>query len=277
MSDISLNLVLQDFDFNDPINIGRPRYFNPAMYLSIVEQMIVADEVERAFWMLDNMPAWYRDNKPIRAIEIKDQLLKRLYTSYDYFKAESEIEINNLTLASKEDINLILNNLLRSRIMSKLCQELNDKGIVPHITELAPGNYWLPIGLKHNQIEFTYNSMSLDQESKSVIKKYLRETYSENSRNAVQIFVCFELIEHLRFEAEIYQHYLKEGRYFSHILLSTPKYTVNTAQASWYTSDLGHLRAYTPTEFGQFAMKYWPNFNWEIAADDNMVLLGKRI
>jgi hypothetical protein len=80
------DLTLQDFDKEDLKNLGRPYYFDVDMYLACVEQMISSDEVERALWMLDNMPGWYRDNPPQQAKKIRDQLLKRLYTTMDYMK-----------------------------------------------------------------------------------------------------------------------------------------------------------------------------------------------
>src|SRR4051812_35464670 len=64
--------------------IGRPRFFDIDIYLSVVEGMINADEVERAFWMLKNPPAYYRKYPPKRLLEIKERLHRQVWTPVQY-------------------------------------------------------------------------------------------------------------------------------------------------------------------------------------------------
>lgn len=273
MSDIQL----QPFDHADPANIGRPYFFNVDQYLSSVEQMIIADEVDRALWMLDNMPGWYRDNVPELASVLRQQLLRKLYTTSDYIGAENAIEITRLIALEPTEINAhYMHALSRAKVTLSLCESLNSKGIAPHIVEVAPGQHWLPIGLKKNNIKFTYSDVSLDGSRNDQVKGYLGDIWQTSSDSPAQIFICFELIEHLRYPTEIYQHYLKANRLFTHILLSTPKYTVRSASPEWYNADLGHLRTYTPREFAQFSTTHWPEFKWAITLDEIMVLSGEK-
>lgn len=275
MSDFDIQL--QQFDHADPTNQGRPLFFNVEQYLSSVEQMIIADEIDRALWMLDNMPGWYRDHPPEGAKAIRKRLLTKLYTTSDYIGAEDAIHVEKLISMTREEINRVyMHELSRAKVTMNLCHDLNAKGITPHLFEIAPGQHWLPIGLKKNDIKFTYSDISLNSSRSSQVTEYLADSWAEGSDSAAQIFICFELLEHLRFEAEIYQHFLKAALPFSHILLSTPKYTVKSASPHWHEADLGHLRTYTPREFAQFATKHWPEFKWAITLDEIMVLSGEK-
>src|SRR3954469_24850659 len=269
-------IEMQDFDRADQANTGRPNFFNVDMFLDIVEQMIVADETERALLMLDNMPGFYRDHVPDRARTLKDRLLRKLYTTADYIGSAPAGQIELLRELPADQINdLYMTKLTRAQVALALCQSLNKQGIKPHIHEVAPGSYWLPIGLKKNEVQFTYQAVSLDGGRNDQIRDFLGDSWAVSESDA-QIFICYELIEHLANPTEIYQHYLKANRPFSHVLLSTPKYTVSTAVPNWYDAELGHLRTYTPAEFGQFAHRHWPKYEWSLYQDEIMVLCGKR-
>ena len=264
------NILLQDFDREDKANLGRPLYFNVEKYLSCVEEMIGADEITQALQMLDNMPGWYRDNKPIRAVEIKKKLLKQLYTPNDYAFGDSlPYQINNL----EETI-----NLGRAKIAIELVQRLNQDGIIPHITELAPGTFWLPLGLQKRECQFTYKAIALSPHRPPDVAEleFVSRSVEDFTTAQTHLFVCYELIEHLSQPIEIYQNYLKADKPFTHILLSTPRYTVSSAAPDWYNKDLGHLRTYTPREFAQFATDYWPDFKWTLVDGNVMVLVGEK-
>lgn len=237
----------------------KPVLFNTDVYLSAVEMMICADEVERAIWMLDNMPAWYRDNPPERAIEIRRSLNRQLFTPCQYKGIYKGLEI---TPAHTE-----AHWPLRARVMEAVVKEQNDKNVTPNIMELAGGSMWLPQGLIHKHCQFTYESMSLDE---------VDNGYTKPDKPVFNIFCAFEIIEHLSNEWEIYQNYLKFNREADVVMLSTPLYTFGGGQVEWRTSPLGHLRTYTINEFHAICSKMFQGYEWTCNTDDTIVMTGRR-
>jgi len=252
-------LTAQPFDAADPKNMGRPVYFNLDMYLAVVEQMISADEVERALWMLDNLPGWYRDNTPVEVKLMRNHLLKKLYNTIDY----SNIEYNRDIELDAETTCKLVFQFHRMRELKTLVERLRN----PYIVEMAPGGYMIPKGFKASNIKLEYLGLGLGTTHKI---NTLEDTHT------TPIFVAFELIEHLHNPVEIYQCALKTGIDFHYICLSTPLYSWKGGNPKWYAADLGHLRTYTPDEFLSFARKYWPQYEWTITLSDEMYLQGKR-
>lgn len=77
-------VILEQFDYNDPKNLGRPLYWSLDNHIIAIEQMICADEVEIAMQMFEQVPAWYRENYPQELTYLKNTLFKNLYDPYDY-------------------------------------------------------------------------------------------------------------------------------------------------------------------------------------------------
>lgn len=268
---------IPSFDVAHPDNVGRPKFFDVGTYLSVVNQMVSCDEVSRALWMLNNMPGYYRDKVPKEAVELKNQILTKLFTTKDYasYSLHND-QTHSLIQATAEEIDKKMLSFLSRGIVAKaLVKELNDKGIRPHINEIAPGSFWLPIGLKKNGLKFTYRGIGLNQAHDDLAKNYLGGFWREEP-GGCNIFICYELIEHLHSEEEIFQYFLKDNINYDHILLSTPKYTVGGGNLNWMASDLGHLRTYTPSEFIRFAIRTWQDFKWVMYDDQVMVLKGER-
>lgn len=233
--------------------IGRPRFFDVDVYLSAVEGMINADEVERAIWMLDNMPAYYRQYPPKRAQEIRESLHRKLWTPIQYKGIYSgEVDFSLWPL--------------RAQKLEALIKGFNEKDQVPHVMELAPGGGWMEAGLNDKGCKFSYESLDLD-------KGHLRCDQLPQGPN---IFVAFEIIEHLSNEWEIYQNYLKFGKEAQVVILSTPLFTYAGGMDDWRNRDLGHLRTYTPFELHAISSKMFQGFDWECSTDDTIVLMGKR-
>lgn len=264
---MSYELVAQKFDKDDPINIGRSTYFDVDKYLSCVEEMITADEVQYAFDMLDRFPGWYRDNVPSAAVAIRERLLKQFFTTLDYAKNGEEI-------ADKETALTYLSQP-HGQIVLRKCQELNDQDIIPHIEELGPGNYWLPLGLMHNGIKFTYFGPSLNQGMQSQAAFSLGSSWMPAVTSKTTLFVCFEMLEHMKSTDDIYHHFVKHCPDAKYIFISTPMYTFGGGMGEWFSNDLGHLRTYTPKEFGDFAMKYWPKHSFRRYDGHVMVIEGE--
>lgn len=262
---------LQEFDRNDPANFGRPLFFDLDQWLSLAEQYIMADEVERALWVLDNPPAWYRDHYPVIAKKMRDKLLTQFFTSTDYSKDP----------VADEQIGKCDHDVPRAQLVIDYVEKHNAKKIYPTIFECAPGNYWLPFVLKSKGLGFGYYGEHLDPTVQSRARSKLGHEWSGTTRGHKDdhnVFVCFEMLEHLHNPVEIYQSYLKtcgDGDCKT-IFLSTPKYTFGGGMPDWQTNPLGHLRAYTPREFHQFALKYWPEFKWTMYDGHVMCLVGER-
>lgn len=233
--------------------IGRPLYFDVETYLSCVEGMIKSDEVERALWMLENLPAYYRDNYPERAKEIKESLHRALFTPAQYSKADVEGK-------GQFDPNYWPHRL---DVLAQVIATLNNQDYVPHIMEIGPGTYWLPNTLKAKGYRFTYEAQGLGPVG-----------YEVSDPQGPIMFVAFELIEHLANEMEIYQAYLKFGKVAKYLFLSTPLYTYGGGLPHWRGQALGHLRTYTPKEFFKKMADMFPSYKWEMHIQDCIVLKG---
>lgn len=233
----------------------KPNAFDPEKYLDCVESMILADEVERALWMLDNLPAWYRDNIPERAREIRRELHSALFTPAQYAAADRETETCDISQL-KEYFPP------RAEILAETLGAYN----YPNIMEIGPGSFWLPHALANKGYNFSYEYQSLGGPG----------FRSEVNPDGPNIFVAFELIEHLHNELEIYQAYLKFKKPARHVFLSTPLYTYGGGMTSWRNQALGHLRAYTPKEFGDAAQRIFQEFKFTVykCEDGTMVARG---
>lgn len=239
--------------------IGKPQHFDVEHYLTSVSMMIDADEVERAFWMLENLPGYYRDYPPERAVKMKERLHRQLFTPVQYKGIYKEVMIDEQH--TKEHWPT------RAALVEGLVMNLNKVNIVPNIMELAPGSEWLAWGLRHHGMKFTYERLSLDDDSHQ-FDKALGPTFN--------IFCAFEIIEHLYNEFEIYQNYLKFDKKADIVLISTPLYTYAGGMPDWETRALGHLRTYTPKELEDKAREMFPGYVWLTQSDYVIHVMGKK-
>lgn len=240
---------------------GRPKYFDVDLYLNAVEGMINADEVERAFWMLDNMPAFYRDNPPDRALEIRRNLHRQLFTPVQYQGIYDGVDMFNEEEAVKYWSG-------KAQVIEQLVRELNEEGKTPNIMELAPGSLWLPTGLRAKGLKFTYEHKSIDHGVKSPFDL-------PTQMDEPAIFVALEFIEHLWHEEEILENYLKFNRRAKYIVLSTPLYTYCGGLDAWHSRPLGHLRTYTPRELVRACEKMFFNYEWKVFLETSIVVVGR--
>lgn len=246
---------------------GKAIYFNVDKYLECVEDMVKSDEVERALTMLDNMPAWYRDHYPQKAKKLREKIYQQFYTIYDYvYEDYSDFK----SFDDVSDIDFASKYLWQSRAqaMIVLLKNLNSQGKTPHIVEMGSGNHWLNHALNICNIKYTYYAQTLNRGM-----NICGEPKIDSDCN---IFVCFEVIEHLYNPKEIYHYSVKHGVEFDYIMLSTPKYSFGGGCEDWQNSKLGHLRAYTPKEFSDFAQQLWFGYKWDLIADTVMCLMGEK-
>lgn len=241
----------------------------------MVEQYITCDEVERAIWLLNNPPGWYRSNYPPQAKFLQDHLYKQFFTTLDY--AENGTDV--VGIFENTPHSLLLENMKSERgsVISDAVEKLNEQGIEPFIFELGPGTYWVPQGLRAQGKKFKYFGPSLNPHLQQAAKENLKEYWQEHAiRNQKSIFICFEMIEHLVNPSEIYHHYIKSETNADTVLLSTPMYTFGGGMGEWHKNPLGHLRTYTPDEFSRFAHTHWPQHKWSIQLGNVMCLRGER-
>lgn len=235
---------------------GQPTFFNMDVYLSVVGMMINADEPIRALWMLDNVPAFFRDNPPPQLLDMREKLHRQLWTSVQYSGIYRGVTITPEHTAQHWP--------LRAKLLEEEIRDLNSKGIIPNVCELAGGSGWLPAGMKHKELQFSYEHMSLDGVS------------LEQQECSYNIFVAFELIEHLSDPWDIYRNALKFKRSFNLVVLSTPLYTFEGGMDDWENRELGHLCTFTPGEFHKIANEMFKGYAWTCALDSTIVLMGKK-
>lgn len=258
-------MILQEFDRQDRINVGRPNYFSVDDWLNLVSQYISADEVEKALWLLDNPPSWFTDHYPVRAKELRDRLFKQFFTTVDYAKDP----------VSTAQIGACDGDVPRGQIVVDYCKALNDQNIIPHVVECAPGNYWLAGLLERSGVKFTYYAETIDQDLQRRAQEKLSDFWSKEPGQH-SIFVAFEFIEHISDTFQIYQSFLKNCPNARAVFLSTPRHCWGGGMANWSENALGHLRTYSPRQFHQFAIKYWPEFRWTLHDGHVMCLVGEK-
>jgi hypothetical protein len=256
---------------------GRPKYFSMDLHVQSIKQMIRADELEFALQMIKNVPGYYRDHYSKELNEIKDRLYRNIWTTKDYSGDKDEAD-STRTFAKATPINEFIDEQnwsgQRGVIIKALVKTLNEKGETPHIYEFGPANFFIPYGLARHDAKFTYDCFSINQNAEKEAGDNLKGYFGKKPKGPV-IFVCFEVIEHLWNQEDIYHAYVKSGLTADYILLSTPLYTLNGGMEE-IDRELGHLRTYTPKEFTAFAQKCWPLYHWEGVNDWSINLMGKR-
>lgn len=257
--------------------VGMVEGFTLTPFLDAAELLVQADEPERALQLLDNLPAYYRDNPPREVTTLREQILRSLCTPHTYSQVDMDA-----TIDVRQSVSL-LRGLLRGQVfegvMKALSQTSGELGI-PHIVDMGPGEYWLPLGLQTCAYEFTYQDVSLLQRTATQARELLRpEIFRAPKSEAPYLFVAFELIEHLMNPMELGVEALRHGgRMPDYVFLSTPLYTYDGRKKDWKKREgQPHLRAYTPNEFIQEANRVFPGYRWELKFDQIQVLKGEKI
>ncbi len=245
------------------MDIGKPNFFSLDRYLDTVSDMINADEVERALNMLDNLPAYYRDNIPERAKQMRLQLHKQLFTPVQYKEIYTPGCLDNMGGYWPA----------RAQILENVIRDIYKSGAQAHVMEYAPGSFWLPYLLQQKALPFSYEHIGLDP-----LPKGLAFPSLQDGKESENVFVAFEIIEHLSNEWEIYQNYLKLNRCADHVLVSTPLYTYAGGMDNWQTRQLGHLRTYTPAELVKSVANMFIGLEWKVytAEDGTIIAYGRR-
>ncbi len=215
--------------------------FDPSIYTKCAEDLLRADETERALWVLDNLPAYYRDHVPQSVLDLRNEVVRRIATPTLY--ANGDIE-DIIDLKDGHG----MGGSLRGLLIKKEVKWFNDNGHTPHVLDYGPGEYWLPIVLYNAGLKFTYEPIFLNKRAHDSIKPFLEKL--DSVCKGPRIFVACEIIEHLWNEQDLKTEMLSHGDFADVIHISTPCYTFDVDCKDWTVKkDLGHLRAYTPREF----------------------------
>jgi hypothetical protein len=277
--------ILQ-FDESDPVNMGRPRFFDPEGYCDVVEQMLAADEVIGALKMLDMVPSFYREKPTKRMIDLRQGIYHHTWNVGSYVADRAETYEESLAWQKKHNPGLEWKDLgdmidipftyPRGPLMAEEVKALNNRGITPFIWEMGPANYWLPYGLIRKGLKFHYYATTLQKEAFEDHKERLKEVWKEKpDEGQHQIFVCFETIEHLWDHKDILHQYYRYGAKAETIFMSTPCGTLFGGMPDWHR-ELGHLRTFTMQELLQIANELFPGFRWEHALHHMMVIKGNK-
>lgn len=264
------HIIIDEFDGADPKNLGRPRFFRLDLFVAVVESLIASDEIERAFWMLDNPPAWWRENYPKELQDIKDTLYKNMYDSYDYAADPDEA---GWTKENAESQFGTAYTYPRAEILEALVKENPN----PWVCELSTSHGLLPLGLKKRGLEFSFFAKNLNHAALVKVKEWLGDTWCDKPKeNQKKIFVFCESLEHAYRQEDLKQSYKKLGIDFDFILLSVPYGTLGGGLSNWDTRRIGHIRAYTKKDLETIAQEFFPGFEWICYKSASLCLLGRK-
>lgn len=254
--------------------IGSVEFFDIKPFIDAANILVAADEPMRALQLLDNLPAYYRDHYPIAAQELKRKIYSLLATPAFYATNPYD------QLVRVDNAHEVVKNTLRGNLIQKDLEAFNEKNQSPHIIDLGPGEYWLPIGLKKLGFKFTYQDIGLCNNAKLLARPHLEEEMRDKrDAQSPVIFVACEIIEHLHHEADIRVDLERTGHTPDIIHISTPRYTFDgrASQLDWQKKgDLGHLRTYTPREFHSVVTKMFPEYTFNLYDSQIMHLRGVR-
>lgn len=256
--------------------IGTVQGFNEDVVHELVNTLVEGDEVERALIVLDNLPAFYRDNPPLKIQKLRQDILSSMVTAHAYLSATMDADV----LPERADWEL--ENLLRGKLVRAEVERYIKRGFHPHIVDVGPGEYFVPIGLDRLGYEFTYKALAMDQKAASAARSFTEkhEGPGPQDKETAQIFLALEVIEHIASPRELAVEALRHcGRWPDRVHLSTPCYTFDGRKdKAWRKlNGLPHLRAYTPKEFVREAESIFPGYHWSMYPETIMSLRGQRI
>lgn len=267
-------IAMDQFDQSDVANLGRPLYWRLDQHIAAIEQMIRADEIEIALKMLDQIPAWWRENYPQELTEIRTTLYRNLYDTFEYASDSDEAGW------AKEDAEaqfLTAYTYPRAEILLDTVKQFNAQGLTPWVFELSTSHGLLPLGLKKHGAIFRFAAKNLNQPALLKVKEWLGPVWAdEPSRDQPTVFVFTEALEHAYREEDLRQSYYKLGIDFDVVILSVPYGCLGGGLPNWRERRIGHVRGYTRNDFIKLANDYFPGRKWELTPAYSMVLKGVR-
>ena len=254
---------------------GSCEFFSLKPFLDAANILVAADEPMRALSLLDNLPGFYRDHIPAEVVELKNRIYSLLATPAFYATNPYD------QLVRHETADQVVVSTLRGQLILKDVKDCNEKNQTPHIIDLGPGEYWLPIGLKKLSCKFTYKAIGLCNNAHLLAREHIAQEMDANpDPQSPRIFVACEIIEHLHHEQDLRVDLERNGGNAQILHFSTPKYTFDgrASQLDWTKKgDLGHLRTYTPREFQLVVTRMFPEYNFSYVDSQVMHMRGEHI
>lgn len=252
---------------------GGVESFDEKPFVQAAELLVQGDEPERALNLLNLLPAYYRDNPPLGVQKLRQDILQSLITPHAYMTAGLDAEVK------EEQAEALLGGLLRGRLVLAEVQRYNELGLTPHIIDMGPGEYFVPIGLQRVGARFTYWDVVFDQNTQAAAHPIIQKVRVKEAKPGQPIiFLALELIEHLASEQDIaIEAYRYAGKAPDRVHLSTPQYCYDGRTKAWRKPcGLPHLRCYTPKEFLTAAQNLFPTHQWSVYQGQIMSLRGQR-
>lgn len=253
---------------------GSCEFFMVTPFLAAADILVAADEPLRALEVLKSVPAYYRDHQHPEILEKTNRIYARLATPAFYAH-----NIHDQGSITPSHAAACMDYMLRGQLIRKDVEELNAEGKTPHIFDLGPGEYWLPLALHHKGLKFSYQDVGLNPVARKKAMDQIGSTTSIEKKGPA-IFVACELIEHLHHEEDIRVEYERHNVAADIVHISTPKYTWdgNMNRLHWDRDggDLGHLRTYTPREFISVVGGMFPEFEFQFFDSKVMHLRGTK-
>lgn len=269
-------------EFGETIeNMGRPWFWHVEDHVRAVEGLILSDDIEMAFKLMDMVPAWYRkpENYPKELTEIKERLYKRLYTQFEYSDDPDE---RGYTLESVRQQIASGYMFPRLDVIDQEIEKLNNQhvltGNIPWLFEISPSHGNLPIALMDKGRRFQFFGRNMNHLATARFKEWLKDgVWTEKPVGIQQKWlVCYEVLEHSWDVQDIVRSAYKEGHAWDMIFLSVPNGTLGHGLPS-YDRRLGHIRTFDAREFLAFADKAWPGYSWTVYESVSIVLVGKKL
>lgn len=248
--------------------------FNIGLVTGLINELIRFDEVELAIKAFDLIPAHLRDSFPVELKKLKEDVLSSLCTPHAYLNSDLDSDV------TEEKAVTVMENTLRGLLIKREVQKYNHDSVAPHIVDMGPGEYFVPIGLQRAGLKFTYKPISFDKKANIAWRKTaiapLERT--EVDPGEPTVFIACEIIEHLFHVEDIAIECLRHCSGLpDKIHLSTPKYTYDASNKNWRKPcGLPHLRAYTPKEFMRTAIDLFPDYTWQLYDSQILSLRGVR-
>ncbi len=229
---------------------------NIQCFIDCANELLRADETMRALWLLDNMPAWRRDNPHPEITKLKNEVMKNIATA-SFYATDAGSE-----LKTDPNVHRIMKHTLRGDMILKETKFLNTKLHKPTVFDLGPGEAFCPKLLIEEKVKFTYYPIFVNHPSFQHYYKDFESALGFPNTNHPNIFFACEVLEHLHKEDELRYEMNRHCGMADVIYISTPLHTFDTNCLDWKTKGaLGHLRAYCPSEFILTVQRMFPEYN----------------
>lgn len=224
--------------------------FDEDALFRVLVDLVNCDEPERALLVLDNVPAYFRDNPTEDMVSMRNLIQQAIMVASDYVLDPHDSQLPNGDTAFQS-----LRGQLFEHDVAK-CQRL---GYSVDVVDFGPGNYWLPVALEDKNVG--YQPIGLNLPMAIAINERIKPMTERFGKARIRIMSAMEIIEHLPDTREIAIQAAKHGP-IDIVHLSTPLYCFDPKLGKPWPDIQPHLRAYTPMEFFREAMRLFPNFLW---------------